>query len=120
MRSKMRRALDKSNASSFDLKQGTGGIADIEFLVQYLILAHAKDDPRLIEYTDNIRQLDALADTSLMSRADCDALQSVYRAYREVTHRLSLDQRPAYVDPERFADERGFVGGWWKKTFDAG
>ena len=57
MRAKMRAQLDKSNAERFDLKQGAGGIADIEFLVQYLVLLNAEAHPAVIHYSDNIRQL---------------------------------------------------------------
>ena len=61
MRSRMRSNLDKSDSDLFDLKQGKGGIGDIEFLVQYLVLANAAQHASVIEFSDNIRQLDALA-----------------------------------------------------------
>ncbi len=48
MRAKMRSKLDSSNEQEFDLKQGSGGIGDIEFLVQYLVLANAAAHPAVI------------------------------------------------------------------------
>ena len=60
MRERMRTELDSSAAEVFDLKQGRGGIADIEFVVQYEVLANACHDPDLLIFTDNIRQLDGL------------------------------------------------------------
>ena len=61
MRLRMRRELSKAGAGQFDIKQDAGGIADIEFLVQYWVLAAANAHPELLTYTDNIRQLEGLA-----------------------------------------------------------
>ena len=55
MREKMRTHLDKTTATEFDLKQGRGGITDIEFLSQYLVLQHSQTFATLAEYSDNIR-----------------------------------------------------------------
>ena len=52
MRAKMRKQLDKSSAQQFDLKQGAGGIGDIEFLVQYLVLKNADVHPAIIHYAN--------------------------------------------------------------------
>ena len=60
MREKMRDNLDKSSDDTFDVKQGRGGITDIEFMVQYLLLRYSSDYPTLCHYSDNIRQLEAL------------------------------------------------------------
>ena len=60
MRQKMRKNLDKSDTALFDLKHGRGGIGDIEFLVQFLVLRDAGEMAEVIVFPDNIRQLDAL------------------------------------------------------------
>ena len=70
MRERMRAELDAGPAGIFDLKQGRGGIADIEFMVQYKILANAHRYPDLLTYTDNIRQLDGLERSGILSIAD--------------------------------------------------
>ena len=57
MRTRMRRELLKQDPDTFDLKQGRGGIVDIEFLIQYLILLHAHRFPELVTYSDNVRQI---------------------------------------------------------------
>ena len=75
MREKMRSQLDKSNADQFDLKQGEGGIGDIEFLVQYLVLQNADRHPAVIHYPDNIRQLGTLGASGCLPRADVERLQ---------------------------------------------
>jgi glutamate-ammonia-ligase adenylyltransferase len=56
MRRRMRKELDRSDAERFDLKHGRGGIGDIEFIVQFLVLANAPAHPAVIRYSDNIRQ----------------------------------------------------------------
>ncbi len=61
MREKMRAALDRSGKGQFDVKQGPGGVADIEFVVQYSVLRWAHQHPDLLDWTDNIRQLETLS-----------------------------------------------------------
>ena len=93
MRRRMREQLDRSTDELFDLKQGAGGIGDIEFIVQYLVLANASAEPSVYFYSDNIRQLDALADTGILAEETARRLQDIYRAYRLRQHHLVLDQR---------------------------
>ena len=113
MRKRMRDNLDKSDAAVFDLKQGRGGIADIEFLVQYLVLANAAEHPAVIHYPDNIRQLATLAASGCIEAEAAQALQAIYRAYRLRLHHLSLDDRPPAVPAREFTSERGTVSGYW-------
>ncbi|MEM9207889.1 MAG: bifunctional [glutamate--ammonia ligase]-adenylyl-L-tyrosine phosphorylase/[glutamate--ammonia-ligase] adenylyltransferase [Pseudomonadota bacterium] len=118
MRAKMRAQLDRSDEQNFDLKQGEGGIADIEFLVQYLALRHAPEHLDVIEYTDNIRQLDALQSIGRFPRDRVERLQNIYKAYRGMAHRLSLDEQPALAAAGTFVAEREFVIDTWRDTFD--
>ncbi len=115
MRRRMRKELDRSNGERFDLKHGKGGIGDIEFLVQYLVLANAHDSPAVIEYSDNIRQLDALADCGCMSLEQATALQDIYKAYRLAVHHLVLDEQPPLVPAGRFANQRDVASGAWQQ-----
>ena len=119
MRSKMRGELDRSDAQRFDLKQGQGGIGDIEFLVQYLVLERAAESVRVIEYTDNIRQLDALAECGALTAARAAELQTIYRGYRRRQHRLVLNKRPALVPAAEFEAERSTVTAAWNAVFGA-
>ena len=75
MRARMRKQLDKSDDRQFDLKQGEGGIGDIEFLVQFMVLANAAQHPAVFFYSDNIRQLDALAESACIDQATALQLQ---------------------------------------------
>ncbi|MDJ0700240.1 MAG: bifunctional [glutamate--ammonia ligase]-adenylyl-L-tyrosine phosphorylase/[glutamate--ammonia-ligase] adenylyltransferase [Woeseiaceae bacterium] len=114
MRRRMRKELDRSNSERFDLKHGKGGIGDIEFLVQYLVLAHAHDSPAVIEYSDNIRQLDALAECGYLAPEQATALQDIYKTYRQAVHHLVLDEQPPLVAADRFAEQRDIVSGAWQ------
>ena len=113
MRIRMRQKLDRSDAQIFDLKQGKGGIGDIEFLVQYLVLANAATHPSVIHYSDNIRQLDALAATGCLDATTASQLQTTYRDYRLHVHRLLLDDQVAEVGQSEFEPERRFVSEIW-------
>ena len=114
MRAKMRKQLDKSSEQQFDLKQGAGGIGDIEFLVQYLVLKNASDHPAVIHYPDNIRQLGTLAAAGCLAESDVVQLQEIYKAYRLCLHRLALDEQPPLVASDEFAAEREFVTRTWQ------
>jgi glutamate-ammonia-ligase adenylyltransferase len=115
MRRKMRKQLDKSRESDFDLKQGQGGIGDIEFLVQYLVLKNAADHPAVIHYTDNIRQLGTLSAAKCLDEFDARQLQQIYKSYRSRLHRLALDGRPPIVDNSEFSGERAAVCAIWER-----
>ena len=115
MRSRMRGELNKSNAEQFDIKQGEGGLIDIEFLVQYLVLLDAPAYPQLLEYSDNIRQLDALRDTAILDAADTEGMADAYRAYRVRVHLLSLAGESRLAGSDEFSDERALVNRLWQQ-----
>jgi glutamate-ammonia-ligase adenylyltransferase len=118
MRQKMRKELDRSNALHFDLKHGAGGIGDIEFLVQYLVLSQAKSHPDVIFYSDNIRQLDALTEAGCLETTVGDRLQDCYRSYRLRQHHLVLDDQLPLVGAAEFSEERAFVVSIWDQWLD--
>ena len=117
MRKKMRLQLDKTNKNYFDLKNGSGGIGDIEFLVQFLILTYAKDEPQLIFFTDNIRQLDALFSSNFISEEHQIALQEIYKAYRKEIHLLSLDGGTKMISAKSFDANINTVTNIWEQYF---
>ena len=119
MRRRMRDNLDKGSAGRFDLKQGPGGIADIEFIVQYLVLANAARRRAVIHYPDNIRQLGVLAAAGCLAETEATGLQEIYRRYRQRLHHLSLDEKPPLVDADEFAAERRSVRDSWDRAFAA-
>jgi len=104
MRNRMRKELLKEKKGQFDLKQGLGGIVDIEFMVQYGVLAWAFEKPRLLEYTDNIRLLEALALADLMAKQDVKILTDAYRIFRAKLHKMALQEQPRLVDIEEYRE----------------
>jgi len=114
MRRRMRKKLDRSDDAIFDLKHGVGGMGDIEFLVQYLVLQEASSDPDVIFFSDNIRQLDALIAGGILENATGQRLQDIYRCYRLQSHRLVLDGQKVYCDDASLRSERNFVASVWQ------
>jgi glutamate-ammonia-ligase adenylyltransferase len=104
MRQKMRDHLTTKEINKFDLKQSKGGIADIEFIVQFAVLALAADNPALSIFTDNIRLLAALQAQGFMSAAVANTLKIAYCAYRDVGHKLALQGDNAVVDDAQVAE----------------
>lgn len=118
MRERMWEELGSTKRERFDLKKDPGGIADIEFMVQYAVLAHAHEYPSLVEYTDNIRILDSLASCRLMPAGEVQALQDIYRAYRDQVHALSLQGDGSVVSAAEFGEQRVFVQQLWRRLME--
>ncbi|WP_455212055.1 bifunctional [glutamate--ammonia ligase]-adenylyl-L-tyrosine phosphorylase/[glutamate--ammonia-ligase] adenylyltransferase, partial [Kaarinaea lacus] len=93
MRERMRKELLPSNQTEFDLKQGLGGITDIEFMVQYAVLAYAAEYPDLLTYTDNIRILEIMMANNLISHENGALLIDCYKILRAQIHRLTLQEQ---------------------------
>jgi glutamate-ammonia-ligase adenylyltransferase len=116
MRERMRRELSRSAADQFDIKQDAGGVADIEFLAQYWALAWALRYPPLITFSDTIRQLESVASADLVPQSTVDRLTAAYRAYRERTHRMSLEGGANVVPADQFLTERRAVSAIWQSA----
>jgi len=110
MRHKMSESLDKTKQGEFDLKHSHGGIVDIEFMVQYGVLAYGHKFPELLEFTDNIRILAALAQTGVMNEQDTATLTEAYKAYRSRLHRLKLQESSSKISANEFADRYKELG----------
>ena len=120
MRERMRAEHGHARPGQFDLKQDRGGIADIEFLAQYWVLAHVHEHPALAEFPDTIRHLESVGSAALVDHAVIDRLTDAYRAYRQAAHHLSLEQRPQVVEAGAFADRRAAVTAVWDRVMVAG
>jgi glutamate-ammonia-ligase adenylyltransferase len=119
MRDKMRKHLDKSvKADKYSLKQASGGIVDIEFMVQFAVLAWSHQYPQLAQWPDTIRLLETIAKYGLISEQQAQVLMDAYRAYRSEVHRLQLQNKPPEVLLSQFADNRQAVREQWHSFFD--
>jgi len=117
MRARMRKELSVAHGKGFDLKQDPGGIADIEFLIDYWVLANADRYPELVEFPDNVRQLEALERTGLVPAERCAALKAAYLALRQRVHTLALDEAGRVAGADELRDERALVTSLWTEVF---
>lgn len=119
MRDKMRAHLSSEapgkGGQGFDLKHDRGGIVDIEFMVQYGVLAWAHESPELTRYPDNVRILEGLANRGLLPSDAATGLRDAYLQYRARGHRLALANREAKVSDDEFLKERALVTHWWNE-----
>ncbi|MDO3381016.1 bifunctional [glutamate--ammonia ligase]-adenylyl-L-tyrosine phosphorylase/[glutamate--ammonia-ligase] adenylyltransferase [Gilvimarinus algae] len=117
MREKMRSHLGSgTDTGKFQLKQDAGGIVDIEFMVQYAVLAWAHKAPSLTRYTDNIRILETLEREALLPAETVSQLIDAYKAYRSTGHRLALQRQEAVLQGDDvFSAERRQVTDIWQE-----
>jgi len=118
MRERLRQAQTSEETDNFDIKQGPGGIIDIEFLVQYLILGHAHRHPEIGRWTDNVRQLEALSSHTIIDRQTAFGLRRAYLILRAMGHRLNLKGLSAHIDPDRFEGLKNLVRRCWRLHLD--
>lgn len=117
MRRRMLRERDHSDPRHFDLKVGPGGITDIEFLVQYLVLKHAARHPELCEFPDNLRCLRLLGTHGILAEELVESLVQAYFVYRGEVHRSALLQTPLLVTAGPLQTTREAVQRAWEAVF---
>ena len=119
MREKMRKHLDRATKEGkFSLKQGVGGIVDIEFMVQFAVLAWSHNYPELTRWSDSIRILESLAQCGLLSEQQSSQLIDTYKRYRSAGHLLQLQNQSAEVAGSEFVECRETVTGQWRQLFE--
>lgn len=116
MREKMRNHLSLSDSETFDIKQDYGGLADIEFLVQFWVLTHCHQTNALSTWSDNIRILKQLATEKIIPDQTSDLLCEAYLSYRNKIHRLALQHRERLEDAAEFTEQREAVRQIWQNT----
>jgi glutamate-ammonia-ligase adenylyltransferase len=117
MRARMTAQLS-GGGDEVDLKRGSGGIVDIEFVVQYLVLAHAHDHPALTEYTDNVRILEAVERAELLPASAATRLKEAYLGLRAEWHRSVLDIPDTQRAAQTLSYYRDDVRAIWRTVFD--
>ncbi|MCY4044636.1 MAG: bifunctional [glutamate--ammonia ligase]-adenylyl-L-tyrosine phosphorylase/[glutamate--ammonia-ligase] adenylyltransferase [Cellvibrionales bacterium] len=109
----------KENSEIFDVKHSRWGIIDIEFLVQYAVLAFGHQFEALVRFTDNLRLLEVMADAGLITDEQRAQLVDAYRAYREWTHSRALKQEKNEIDTHQVDVYRSHVKAVWQQLIDS-
>ena len=118
---KMRRKMLEGHPNpgpQFDIKHDRGGIVDVEFIVQYLVLGHASRYPELVANSGNIALLGKMGEIGLIPVDLAEKVRNAYRNFRKSQHRLRLlGERYARVAPEELKEERESVLLLWREVF---
>jgi glutamate-ammonia-ligase adenylyltransferase len=89
-------------------------------MVQFAVLARSHEFPDLTCWSDNIRILESLEESGVISAEDTVFLTRAYKNYRSVGHRLQLQKLPVVVEASEFAVEREQVKAVWDRLLVAG
>ena len=116
MREKVRQSRPVP-AGLFDVKHSAGGMMDVEFAVQYLVLAHAAAQPTLLDNAGNIALLQRAEVAGLLPAGVGQAAADAYRDLRRAQHQARLDERPTQFEPESLAAQRQAVLALWQAVF---
>ena len=113
----MRRLMDSEfppKPNVFDLKRDAGGIIDIEFIVQFIVLLHANKYPELSENIGNIALLTIAANKNLISQDAATAVSEAYYDYRKLQHaqRLQGVQRVVVPDGDLLSHRKNVISLW--------
>lgn len=117
MRDKLRAARPVP-AGQFDVKHSPGGMVDVEFAVQYLVLAHSAAHPELLDNKGNIALLQRAQDAGLLPDHVGSHAADAYRELRRAQHRARLDEQPTQLPPDTMAGHRDAVLALWRAVFD--
>ena len=115
----MRQAQRSQQSDFFDLKQGEGGIVDIEFLVQYLVLLNAHAYEEISVWTDNVRLLQVLADKGVIEKETETVLRTAYLTCRSRVHKLNLQEKEPLAPALEFQELRKKVRALWEAYIEA-
>ncbi len=99
MRAKVR-AAHPVRGTRFDVKHSPGGMVDVEFAVQYLVLLHSRAHPELRANTGNINLLWRAEAAGLLAPGMGEAAAQAYRELRQIQHRARLDEAPTQVEAD--------------------
>ncbi|WP_109016119.1 bifunctional [glutamate--ammonia ligase]-adenylyl-L-tyrosine phosphorylase/[glutamate--ammonia-ligase] adenylyltransferase [Novimethylophilus kurashikiensis] len=104
----------------FDLKHDRGGIVDVEFTVQYLVLAHAQQHAEFLGNVGNIALLKRSGELGLIPAELGIQVGDAYRAYRTEQHAQRLQGvEKARTAPEKYAEQRAAVRRLWEAVFNS-
>ena len=114
---RMRKRIEAHHGAGLDLKRGTGGIVDVEFMAQYLVLAHAHEHPNLATFSDNVRILEEAGNAGVLVQEEAERLVLAYLALRGEVHRRSLDLSESAQTDAALTVHREVVCETWERLF---
>ena len=94
-------------------------MVDVEFVVQYLVLAHAQNHPALLANVGNIALLQTAESVGLLPAGVGAAAGRAYRELRRVQHRARLDEQPTQVPISELAAECQAIQTLWHAVFES-
>ena len=116
MREKVRKARPVP-ADLFDVKHSPGGMMDVEFAVQYLVLAQGSAHPSLLDNAGNIALLQRAEAAGLLPAGVGHAAADAYRELRRAQHQARLDEKPTQFPPQLLVAQQQAVLALWQSVF---
>jgi glutamate-ammonia-ligase adenylyltransferase len=116
MRAKVSSAHPVKTAQ-FDVKHSPGGMVDIEFVVQFLVLSQGNRHPELRANVGNIALLQRAQQCGLLPGDVGDTAAQAYRVLRQIQHRARLNEEPTQVDVAQAASEQAAGLALWAAVF---
>lgn len=113
MREKMYQHLASRKQGRFQLKQDSGGITDIEFLAQYLVLRFSHQHQKLTRWSDNVRIFESMVQQGVLPAEEADIIIQAYTRMRDQIHRRNLLNLDADVAMDKYTAERKSVQQAW-------
>jgi [glutamine synthetase] adenylyltransferase / [glutamine synthetase]-adenylyl-L-tyrosine phosphorylase len=117
MRLRMVDAHPNKAEGLFDLKHDRGGLIDVEFIVQYLVLGYSHQHASLTGNLGNIALLRMATELGLIPAELAGAVADTYREYRRLQHGLRLNNQISRVDREQVAERAAGVRRLWNLVF---
>ena len=103
-----------NNSGLFDVKHDAGGMIDIEFIVQYLVLRHAANHPGMTSDIGNIALLKLAGASNLIDAALAEQVANAYRLFRKIQHEIRLKgEDRARISIDRVAESSEAVKELW-------
>ena len=119
MRQRMQQHHSRTSKPGFDLKHGRGGLIDIEFLCQYLVLRFAQQNPALTKYRSNLEIISELETSGKIPGEDAETLSRTLRLYLAKDNELKLGRRQAHLPAQAFRPEREAVSKLWQQYLES-
>lgn len=116
MRDKVRQA-HPVHGEFFDVKHSPGGMMDVEFAVQFLVLAHGAQRTEMLDNAGNIALLQRAEAAALLPPGVGTAAADAYRELRRAQHRARLDEQPTQFPPAQYAGQHDAVMALWRAVF---